>query len=64
MFKQGVGTWEESMGAEEEFGPPAPTTTQNIIQYATDRTGLQKNILYSIGVGVAVYLWYRFYYDV
>jgi hypothetical protein len=66
MFKldQQIGTYQESMGAEEEFGPPVPTMTQKIVQYATDETGLQKNILYSIGAGVAAYIIYRIYYDV
>jgi len=51
----------QQLGAEEEFGPPIPTTTQNVTQYMTNITGLQKNILYSIGAGVVAYVAYRIY---
>jgi len=50
----------EYVGAEE-FGPPEPGMIENVTQYAMDMTGLQKNILYSIGAGVAAYFAYRMY---
>jgi hypothetical protein len=68
MFKldqiraQQLGTWEESVGAEEEFGPEKPTAIQSITQMVTDTTGLQKNILIALGVGVVGYIVYHMYY--
>jgi hypothetical protein len=69
MFKldqiraQQLGTWEESVGAEEEFGPAKPTAIETVTQYAMDLSGLSKNVLIAAGVGVGAYLWYRFYYS-
>lgn len=51
----------EQMGAED-FGPEKPTAIQTIVQTATDMTGLQKNILYSIAAGIAAYYAYMWYY--
>lgn len=58
MFKldQQLGAQE----SQEEFGPPVPTTAQNITQYATDITGLQKNIIYAVGAGIVAYMVYQY----
>lgn len=61
MFN-GTMVQSEQMGAQEEYGPEAPTTVQTVVQAATDMTGLQKNILYSIGAGVIAYYAYQYFY--
>ena len=61
MFRHDLGTFQESIGAEE-FGPERPTALQVVTQAATEMTGLQKNVLYAIGAGVVAYIAYRMYY--
>lgn len=61
MFN-GTMVQSEQMGAQEEYGPEAPTAVQTVVQAATDMTGLQKNILYSIGAGVVAYYLYTWFY--
>ena len=51
-------------GAPEDFGPTAPNTKNKIEQLIADTTGLQVNLLYALGAGVAAYIAYRLYYDV
>lgn len=61
MFN-GTMVQSEQMGAQEEYGPEAPTAVQAVTQAAMDMTGLQKNILYSIGAGVVAYYAYQYFY--
>ena len=60
MFKP-EASMQYDLGAEE-FGSATSTAIQTVTQYATDMTGLQKNIIYAVGVGVVAYIAYRLYY--
>jgi hypothetical protein len=58
---------DEDLG-DEDFGPAAPTVLQKFNQGITDTTryvenmtGVPRDIVWSIGVGVLVYLGYRMY---
>jgi hypothetical protein len=53
----------ERLGADEEFGPAAPTVIQSATQTAMDLSGLSKNVLIAAVVGFVAYVGYRIYYD-
>ena len=59
-----LGSWQEGVGAED-YGPPAPTTTQVAVQATRDvlTTGIDKTtVMYIVGGAVAAYLIYNYMY--
>lgn len=65
---EGMSMFAGNVGAEE-FGPPVPTTTQEIVQTGRDVltskvTLNQTNLMYIVGGALAIYLLYHYIYDV
>jgi len=60
-----LASWQEGVGAED-YGPPAPTGTQLVVQAGRDvlTTGIDKTtVMYIAGGVLAAYLLYNYMYS-
>lgn len=70
MFREDkgqLGTWQEGVGADEDYGPPTPTEQQKTGQAIVDTLKAQipltkTNFLYIAGGAIAVYFAWNYFF--